>query len=45
MRAEEWDKKVEGEQGHPESQTGDTKEKEDSMNRCVKYLILQKKCI
>lgn len=42
MRAEEWDKKVEGEQGHPESQTGDTKEKDDSTNRCVKYLILQK---
>lgn len=42
MRAEEWDKKVERGQGHPECQTGDTKEKDDSTNRCAKYLILQK---
>ena len=43
MRAEEWDKKVEGGQGPPECQTGDTKEKDDSTNRCAKYLNLQKK--
>ena len=43
MRAEEWDKKVEGGQGPPECWTGDTKEKDDSTNRCAKYLNLQKK--